>query len=123
MPRRERDRANQRSPRDVVLSGESAHSNGEVGEGMRWDAGDTIEALRSAWSSRTNADRQSEGPAAVFEVFERDDGNYQIDLPYVGQQPPAGTRLAVVGKSAEEAIARALREIECRGSGEFFRGF
>lgn len=83
---------------------------------MRWDE----EAVRSEWTLKK--DTESEVPAEVFEVFRRADGTFFIALPYVGSAP-AGTRLHVVGRSADEAVARALREIECRGSGEFFRGF
>lgn len=87
---------------------------------MRWDQEAAKQAVRSEWTSSRGAN--SDAPAQVFDVLRSSDGTFRIDLPYVGSAP-AGTRLSVVGRSADEAVARALREIECRGSGEFFRGF
>jgi len=87
---------------------------------MSWDAEAAEQALRSEWVARH--DLRADVPAAVFDVVRCSDGEFFIALPYVGSAP-SGTRLSVVGRSPEEAVARALREIDCRGSGEFFRGF
>lgn len=86
---------------------------------MRWNEEAATEAVRSEWGIRHG---ETARRAAVFEVYQRADGKFLIALPYDGPAP-AGTRLRVVGRSAAQAIARALREIECRGSGEFFRDF
>lgn len=86
---------------------------------MSWDEEAAEKAVHWEW---TSAKHGADAPAQVFEVLQRSDGTFFIALPYAGT-PPAGTRLQIVGRSAEEAVARALREIECRGSGEFFRGF
>lgn len=85
---------------------------------MKWDEEAAAEVVRSAWAYK----EASDGRAEVFTVFECSDGTYHVSLPYVGSAP-AGTRMHVVGRSADHAVARALREIDCRGSGGFFRGF
>jgi hypothetical protein len=87
---------------------------------MRWDEEAAEQALRSEWVGAR--DLREDVPARVFDVVRCSDGEFFISLPYVGSAP-SGTRLSVVGRSPEQAVARALREIECRGSGEFFRGF
>lgn len=87
---------------------------------MRWDEEAAKRAVRSEWTA--SRDAKAGAPAEVFDVLRFSDGTFVIELPYAGSAP-AGTRLRVVGRSADEAVARALREIECRGSGEFFRGF